>query len=227
MRNITLAAAVLGVALSIGSAKAAVLTYSDTVPTQLTNFDSAFSLPLFDAVANNGTLTSVKFTLSGVATGSISFENFAASSATITTQLSAVLTLSRPGGGATIVITTPIANNSDSVTSFDGTIDFGGTSGRTYSGINASDSDEATLTDGVDLALFTGTGSILLPISAVANSSATGSGNIINQFNTNAGATVTVEYTYTPNVVVPEPLGLSLLGAGLLGLGIVRARRKA
>lgn len=52
-----------------------------------------------------------------------------------------------------------------------------------------------------DLALFTGVsggvpGSILLPVDAVGSSSASGSGNLITQFLTDAGAEVTVCYNY-------------------------------
>jgi hypothetical protein len=221
MRLLPIAAA-LGMALAVSTAQAATISYSDTVPSQQTNFNDSFDVPLFNS--SFGTLTSIKFTLSGTVTGSIRLENFG-SAQTVGSTLSATLTLYRPGPATMIVVTTPLANVTDNFTTFDGTIDFGGTSGKFYPNVSQSDSDSAVLTSLSDRTLFTGIGNIILPVNAAALSFASGGGNTISQFNTNADATLTIEYTYTP--AIPEPLSLSLLGAGLLGLGLVRVRRKA
>lgn len=98
---------------------------------------------------------------------------------------------------------------------------------------NATFSLSRTL-DGSDGSLFSsfiGTGTVGLPISAVAyasfySSSGNGSGMVIET----AGATVTVQYLYTPppvttSVVVPEPSGCLLLGIGA-ALGLIAARRR-
>ena len=54
-----------------------------------------------------------------------------------------------------------------------------------------------------------------------------GGGNITNNINTKAGATLTVVYTYTPAVVpppVPEPASLMLVLAGMAGTLLLRRR---
>jgi hypothetical protein len=90
-----------------------------------------------------------------------------------------------------------------------------------------SGSQSVTISDANQLALFTGTGTVGLPVFAAAGSSFTttsgnGSGSII----TRAGVTVTLSYTY----VVPEPSSVALLGlggGGILLAGRIRRRRVA
>ena len=79
------------------------------------------------------------------------------------------------------------------------------------------------------MAQFIGTGSIDMPLTAVAHSSFfSSSGNGGGVVLTSASATVTLQYLYTPSIV-PEPSGLTLLGLGA-GVGLlaaVRGRRAA
>lgn len=91
-----------------------------------------------------------------------------------------------------------------------------------YSGLTATATNGATYTDPTDLALFTGSGNILLPIDAVGESSHTGGGNVSFLSETDAYADATVTYTYIP---APEPVTLALFGSGLVGGGLLRRRR--
>lgn len=86
----------------------------------------------------------------------------------------------------------------------------------------------ATLVTG--LAPFIGLGNIILAAEALANSNGSGSGNLITQFTSSADATLRIDYFYDllpPPPSVPEPMSMSLIGAGLLGLGGLMRRKKA
>ena len=188
-------------ALTLGGAATAQTTstvcYTDSIALQSTNWSSTVSIPQFNP--NLGTLQSIQFTLSGSVQGLIGVESLDASPSIITSQLSANITLTRPDN-TVIVVTIPVANFADAVGPFDGSIDFGGTSGTTHPGINASDSDVVISPPPVsDLALFTGFGSIVLPVIAGGTSTASGSGNVITQFQTQAQCSVEVCYTYAVN----------------------------
>ena len=82
-----------------------------------------------------------------------------------------------------------------------------------------------SLTSAADLALFTGNGTISIPVlaSSVANFT-TNNGNGAGLVTTQADAKVTVSYNYTPNAV-PEPSSVVLLGLGGCGLLWYRRRR--
>ena len=142
--------------------------------------------------------------------------------------LAATLTLSSINGS--IVTTLPTASFSDNLSIFDGSIDFGGTSGTTHSGISASSSNSATLTSAPNLTLFSGSAgdTINLSLSAFGASTASGAGNLITSFTTQAAGTASINYTYEASGgPVPEPGMIGLLGLGLLGLGAARRRRAA
>lgn len=197
------AVALSSVAFAGGSSST--LCFSDSIPLQSTNWASSVSIPQFNPAL--GTLQSIQFTLSGNVQGTARAESLDASPTLVNTQFSADITLTRPDMSV-IVVTIPIANFSDPLGPFDGTIDFGGSSGVTHPGINANDSDMAISPPPLsDLVLFTGLGNIVLPVVATGTSTATGSGNLITQFTTQAQCSVEVCYTYEPNTppVFTEP----------------------
>jgi hypothetical protein len=166
--------------------------------------------------------------LTGGVQGSIRFESLDEAATTISTGLQAMITLKRPDN-STIVVTTPASNFVDNVSSYDGLTDYIGTSGRTYAGLSASaNSSKHSPPPNSDLALFTGVGTIFLPVSAIATSYASGSGNLQTIFVTDASAELKVTYTYNDTPPVPEPssLALLLMGGGVVALGARRKLRK-
>lgn len=200
----------------------ATVSFFDFIPAQTTNWNEMANLQKFDT--NLGTLVAIKLTLLGSVAGEARFESLDAAPTTVTTNLSATLTLFRPDM-TTLVVALPAASTMDMVTAFDGMSDFGGTSGRTYTDLQAVDSNMATLGPPVsmsDEALFAapGGGMLNLPVTAIGTSNASGAGNLLVQFNTMAGARATIEYTYK----VPEPATLALL---LIGGPVLFRRRRA
>jgi len=233
-------AALVGLALILVSPpiRADTVSFTDTLPTTQTNFSTALVFNKFDAT--QGTLTSVTFTINGTVTGVMQFENQSPSPSTVTTTLSAVILLDRPDGSNLVGIT-PSGSQTYSVTAYDGVLDFGGTSGRTNSGLTGTAGNILTTMAASDLALFSSTtgGVISLPIMATATSNYTGSGNIAEQTSTRASAQVTVTYNFTPSTgsgsgsggsggsgSVPEPssLVLMMLGVVPVAMRIRRAR---
>lgn len=185
-----------------------------------TNWDSSIVLPKFDPAL--GTLISVSWSVSGTVEGSVAFESLDASSAMINTALSATISLARPDN-TPLQIIIPIVSNMDTVTAFDGTSDFGGTSGKTYAGLSSSATGSSSSSASADLALFTAGfvgETISLPVTATGSSTGSGAGNLLLLFNTFASADVDVCYTYVP---IPAPGALAVLGLG--GLVVGRRRR--
>lgn len=196
------------------------ISYDATFNMARTNWDANLVIPKFDPAL--GTLVRVSWTLNGDVTGSASFESLDAADATITTSLAATITMYRPDNSVLDVVI-PVVNNTDSATAFDGTVDFGGTSGKAYENLSGSDTASDNTTDNADLALFSATflgETITLPVGAVGSSSGSGAGNLLLLFNTFAGADVKVVYEYE---LIPAPGALALLGLG--GLAAGRRRR--
>jgi len=201
MRRSVLVPVVAGATLIlglVGRASAETVEYTDDIPLMSTNWAEMVSIPLFDP--SLGELLSVSFELVGHAEGSARFESLDNASATVTMSLAAEVELQRPDS-TPLVSVLPLVNTSDDVTAFDGVIDFAGTSGRSYDGLEADDSDGATTSDADDLLLFTGVGNIDLPVVAMGASTGSGAGNLILQFATSASAGIKVIYEYD----VPVP----------------------
>jgi hypothetical protein len=218
MRFIKAIAVVAVVAMSaVSAAQADTIMFSDNVALQSTNFMTSVTLPKFDP--SLGTLDKVTLKLSGHVEGMAQFESLDADPATVEMELAAEIKLQRPDL-STLVITLPLVMTTDNVTAFDGMIDFGGTSGKSYPLLTADDMNSVMTMSMMDLALFTGPGNIMLPVMATGASTGSGAGNLLLQFSTSASANVMVTYDYT----VPEPATASLLGLG--AFAAVRRRRR-
>ena len=211
-----LAMMVVLVGLLSAPAAANTITYTDSIALDTTNWSDTVSIPKFNPTF--GTLDSIKYTLTGHVEGTAKFENQDGAAATITMDLSSILKLQRPDL-TTIVISVPVASTSDDVAAYDGVLDYAGTSGKTYSNLSNDLSENVTSSTAADIALFTGTGDIVMPVLATGASTGSGSGNLVLQFATAASANVEVVYTYT----VPEPTTMGLLSLG--GLALIRRRK--
>ena len=202
------------------SVSADTITSSYSIPWSDTDWDAFFDVAKFDPTL--GTLNSIAFTFQGDIQGSADFENRSSSPAQVTLKLSSILQLQRPDS-TLLVEAIPLYDITTNVTAYDNVLDYGGTSGHTYSGLTASKTESYVSSLLSDLTLFTGSGNINLPVTATATSRISGPGNLIGGFSTEASALATITYDYTP---VPEPSSMVALLAGMGGLaGLIRRRR--
>ena len=138
-------------------------------------------------------LTSVCISLDGDVYGEIGFENYDNFAKTVVVQFTAFITLQRPDV-STILVVQPATSTTDNVPAYDGTLDYGGTSGKTYYGVGAGQVDSLCLSSPADLALFSGAGNINLPCIASDASSQVGANSW--SIGIKGYAIVTVRYNY-------------------------------
>ncbi len=220
--RIILLGVVLTLALSMGASAGSVnaTVTPSSIGLQETDWISTLSVSKFDV--SLGTLTSVVITLYGNVNDTIRFENMAASASTVNAGINTAFSLSGPSPIVTLSMSIAISK-SNTVTAYDGTLDWGGPppysgnqfngSGREY--VDLVDSNSTSSTFNTNLSMFQGIGTYNLTAGATANSFATGSGNLVTWFTSRAGASATVVYNYRE---VPEPASLLALSSGLIGL---------
>ena len=103
---------------------------------------------------------------------------------------------------------------------FDGSIDFGGTSGFDTGTLSGMDMNSNSIELPADLSGYIGNGSIVVGIVAQGTSTVSGAGNIVSIINTAADGIVDITYKTRQ---IPGPGAASLLGLG--GLLVARRRR--
>lgn len=121
------------------------------------------SVPQFDLAGQCLTSVCVQATAHGA--GFLSFENFQNFPTTVSSIFEVQVTVRRPDLSPVMVLQ-PSQSFSDPVTSYDGVADYAGTSGVTHSGLDVSAANTVCLASALDLALFTGAGTVNLPCTA-------------------------------------------------------------
>ncbi len=179
--------------LGVGPAAAGEQMVMDEVPITLTDWSDTLTVPQFDPA--DGILQSVEVKFDATVAGEAKYESLDAAPTTITIELKAEVELQRPDTSV-LSLLAPLVTQVDSADAFDGAIDFDGPSGGTFTGLTATLNDTQVFTSPADLALFTGTGTLDFPVSATGRSTASGAGNLILNFRTDAGAKLTVTYTF-------------------------------
>lgn len=214
---IRFAAGICAFALVASAASGATVSYMANIGVGQTNWNMSPTLPQWDPALFPGqTLQSVKLTVKGTVEGDARVESTDGSAATVNFAVAATITATAPGG--LIVNVLPLAGGSFNATAFDGTLDFGGTSGQSLLNLTNQATISNMLTDPPDnLSAYIGNATISVPTVAVGSSSASGAGNLFSSFRTEAGAMLTIEYTF-----VPAPSAAALLGLG----GLLAARRR-
>lgn len=160
--------------------------------------------PKFDV--KDQCLTSVCVTLDGFEFGFVGMENSEAFPKTLTSVFTAKLSLLRPDLSPLAAVQ-PLVNTSDPVTAFDGLVDYAGTSGLTITGLAATAADSLCLTNATDLALFSGTGTVGLPVTALNLCTQTGANSWTFAIQTSAVVKVTYNYVDCATPAVPATWG--------------------
>lgn len=224
IKKIALATSLL---CATGLTQAATISDTDSIALTSTNITSTFTVDMFDDMGGSLVLNSVMLSLIGTIEGDASLESLDASAAVLTGNIAAAIDLSNMSG--TVLSASPVVSQTFNATSFDGTIDFGGTSGTLLAGLTDSFSEMVTYTMPMDLAAFIGMGSITYDFNAIGSSNGSGAGNLITQFATRAGAELMITYNYTDNTPVTNvsaPSSVALLGLSLLGVAGLRRKAK-
>ena len=221
IRNLAKAGVIAGALLFASASYAGAIleeSYSGMVDLQSTDWAESLLVQQFDEGNGARKLVSICIHLEGTVSGSAGLESLDASPAKIAVELSAMISLSL--GDVTLAVVLPIADDTFNASAFDGTIDFGGTSGMTFEKLSASDNADNKLTaENAAFGKFLGDGSVKLDGEATGSSSGSGAGNLILQFNTQAALAYRITYKYTE---VPAPGSLAILA----GAGMMASRRR-
>ncbi len=215
-------------AILTGNAATVSYTLHDTAGNQALDWNiTGINIPQFNP--SLGTLTAITYRAEGTVAGNAKGENTGGSAATITLNLQA--TISTAGPLFSTFSTIPLATQSFLATAWDGLTDFGGDSGKTYTGLTGSDNDSSTVNSSnslwaVFLGFYVGTGNVPLTasFSAIGSSQATGSANVATEFNATAGGKLFIDYTYNETQV---PEASTYAAVGFLGLAVFGAYRRA
>jgi len=214
----------IAIVLGAGAVKsqANTLSFSASVPSALTNFNTTVGIQQFNPAL--GTLNSIQFIVAGHVAGDIKLESLDTSASIVTAHLKAAVKVSDPSTSFFVVASPSHDETNIHFTAWDGNTDHGGTSGVSFLGVSGDMTQSGTLTNSSLFLPFIGPGSVLLPVMATGQSSATGSGNLDTIFSARAAADVTVIYDFTTNGT-PLP-STAVSGLVLLAAGAMTRRRR-
>ena len=191
------AAPLMGALGAAGPASAGPAAQSATIPATVTSWSIPVDVAQFDP--SRGALRSIGFGLTGTLRGTIGVESLDALPGAVDAGIASTISLFGPGGGPAILSVAPAVGAGANLAAFDGRIDFAGASGRTFSGLSATQSARTTFTAGapglqVQTAPFIGAGTVALPVTASAGSRLAGPLNLAARTRAAAGADVSVQY---------------------------------
>lgn len=187
-------AASLAALLLASSAAAQQVCHRVTINPAPLPWSNTVSIPKFNPAL--GVLTSIRFDLYSSIGGQARVENTASSPVTSTLHFAGDFILRRPDNSV-IVTDSPFTNIVDNLAAFDGNLNYFGPSGETHNGVGANTNTGHTSPAPLaDLALFTGPGSIVLPLDAVNLCSVSGGTSLSTTFKIDGSTRVDICYNY-------------------------------
>ena len=180
--------------VAVACAEQGVTKVTASLPFEALNWNKSFSVPQFDNPYV--TLTSVDLKFSGTSQGSMKFENRDPVSRSYSARVCTLLDLMSPSGATLLSIHPKCDVQSGTLPKFDGTLDYAGTSGASYTPAPVSETLTTTVS-GASLTPYIGNGNVALPIAANVTTYLTVPGNFASQIRSEAAADVELTYTYT------------------------------
>lgn len=199
--------------------ESAVIEYFNSFENVPINFAVGFTIPKFDP--NLGTLNKIEFQLTGSFTGSSRGENL--SPVPVTVYLSNKVRFKQMVSGGSVLFDEYILKqDSFAAQGWDGSFppDWNGPSGKEFVFLNeVMETFIVEKTDIASLALFSGIGSVLVPVTAqdASTTSMSGPNIVASQFENIKSVYSLVRYHYTP---VPEPRIWGVTAIGICGVVI-------
>lgn len=167
------------------------ITHTITVIPSTTDWNASTNIPKFDPALGTLTAVSIGLTVSGET--EVKVESRSRLRRTVT----AGSTITGTAVAAGNTVTKQVVNSiTQSLSGFDGVVDFAGTSGLTQT-INGTGSEIIPV---AELSAFIGSGTVPVQVSASATGTYSGPADYSFQVATTAGAVVTVTYEFTPAV---------------------------
>ncbi len=191
----------------------------------------------FNTSGGTRVLDSIDFSATYSGNSQIKFENVGGGTGTVTlSSRSVAFQLQKVGGSGLLSepnllldLSKPLTGFSFTYTSYDGTTDYGGTSGSSSSVEAYTKSGSNSFSDAPTKATFTGASTVLLPLLNQVGYAVFGGGSSDIITPTTGSASFTVTYNYS--TTIPEPRVYGAIGAvaclGLLGYRRLRAPQAA
>lgn len=188
-------AALAAVATATAQVQTGTVVVTASLPLDFTDWSNTLSVQQFNKPLVH--LDSVEVLFHGLDKSSIQIENKSTTSRPYTATAAYSLLASLPDGSPLVAIQPASLNKAGTLGAYDGVTDFGGTSGVSFLNQISEDSGSVTLTADSEISQFIGTGSVGLPVDALASGGITASGNVVKNVTNESSADVTITYHYS------------------------------